>query len=53
MEDDTDWTDISFDPPKKTGAEKPAPVSVHVCPKCGRLLGRGKYLHLKNCKGEK
>jgi hypothetical protein len=53
MTDDTDWTDISFDPPKKTGAEKSPPVSVHACPKCGRPLGRGGHFHIRACKGEK
>lgn len=30
--------------------KKPAPLP-NTCPKCGRQLGRGKYMHLKNCKG--
>ena len=30
--------------------KKPAPLPNH-CPKCGKQLGRGKYMHLKNCKG--
>jgi hypothetical protein len=29
---------------------KPAPPPLN-CPKCGKQLGRGKYMHLKNCKG--
>lgn len=48
---DTDWTLISFDPPKKdAGAEQSAPVSL--CPKCGRKLGRGGHRHVKACKGD-
>lgn len=32
----------------------PSPVVFpDTCPKCGKRLGRGKYLHLKNCKGPK
>jgi hypothetical protein len=26
------------------------PLPLH-CPKCGKQLGRGKYMHLKHCKG--
>jgi hypothetical protein len=29
---------------------KPLPLPLN-CPKCGKQLGRGKYMHLKNCKG--
>jgi hypothetical protein len=47
---DTDWTMISFDPPK-TGAVKAAPVLKGVCPKCGRKLGRGGHFHIKACHG--
>ena len=21
------------------------------CPKCGKLIGRGRWMHIKNCKG--
>jgi hypothetical protein len=29
---------------------KPTPPPLN-CPKCGKQLGRGKYMHLKHCKG--
>ena len=51
MSGDTDWTLISFDPPKKeAGAAKPAPVA-KTCPKCGRALGKGGHFHIKHCQG--
>ena len=31
---------------------KPQPVlPSNECPKCGKRIGRGKYMHIKNCKG--
>lgn len=51
--DDTDWTLISFDPPKKeAGVAKPAPVA-KTCPKCGRTLGKGSHFHVKHCQGDR
>lgn len=33
-------------------ASKPqAIVPKDECPKCGKNLGRGRYMHIKNCKG--
>ena len=29
---------------------KPAPPPLN-CPKCGKQLGRGRHMHIKNCKG--
>jgi hypothetical protein len=29
---------------------KPAPPPDE-CPKCGKRIGRGRYMHIKNCKG--
>lgn len=26
-------------------------VPKNECPKCGKKLGRGRYMHIKNCKG--
>jgi len=37
--------------------EEPSPlpvvqvVNMDACPKCGKSLGRGKYMHVKFCKG--
>ena len=31
---------------------KPQPIVPYdECPKCGRKIGRGKHMHIKNCKG--
>ena len=31
---------------------KPQPVvPSDQCPKCGKRVGRGRYMHIKNCKG--
>ncbi len=31
---------------------KPQPsVPPDQCPKCGKRVGRGRYMHIKNCKG--
>lgn len=27
------------------------PESKHACPKCGRIVKQGKFLHTKHCKG--
>ncbi len=33
-------------------ASKPQPMPPRdECPKCGKKVGRGKYMHVKNCKG--
>lgn len=29
---------------------KPVPPPLN-CPKCGKQLGRGRHMHIKNCKG--
>jgi len=47
--DDTDWSLVSFDAPKKAGA--PVPV-LKTCPKCGKELGRGGHFHVKHCKAD-
>lgn len=53
MSDDTDWTLIDFDEPKKAGAVKAAPALPRKeCPKCGKPLGKGGHFHVKACKGE-
>jgi hypothetical protein len=45
--DETDWTLIDFEPPKKA-----APVILKgCCQKCGKTLGKGAYMHVKHCKG--
>lgn len=44
--DDTDWTLIDFEPPKKA-----APVIKGACPKCGKPLGKGGHFHVRACKG--
>ncbi len=32
---------------------KPQPiVPPDECPKCGKRIGRGRYMHIKNCKGD-
>ena len=47
MDLDVDWTLIDFEPPKKA-----APVILKgCCPKCGKTLGKGAYMHVKHCKG--
>ncbi len=41
----------SIKPPayqRETDTKPPLPLH---CPKCGKQLGRGKYMHLKHCKG--
>jgi hypothetical protein len=50
MMDETDWTLVDFDEPKKAGAPVPV-LSAKVCPKCGKEVGRGRYFHVKHCKG--
>lgn len=46
---DTDWSLVSFDPPK---AKEPAPaLDKGTCPKCGRGMGRGSAMHIKHCRG--
>ena len=50
MVDDTDWTMISFETPKKADAVESAPA-LKSCPKCGKPLGKGGHFHLKYCKG--
>jgi hypothetical protein len=45
----TDWTEISFEVPKKTDAVKAAPV-LKSCPKCGKPLAKGGHFHVKHCK---
>lgn len=48
---DTDWTLVSFEPPK---AKEPAPIAEKgTCPKCGKHVGKGAYAHIKACKGAK
>lgn len=44
--DDTDWTLISFEKPKK--AEEP---KRGVCSKCGKHIGKGLFRHMKKCEG--
>lgn len=54
MHDDTDWTLISFDEPKKLVVAVDAGTddkTVRRCPKCSRQLGRGGHFHVKRCKG--
>lgn len=31
--------------------ETPQPTDPNACPKCGRVLTRGRHLHVKYCKG--
>jgi hypothetical protein len=50
MTDDTDWTLISFEPPKVADVAKAAPATT--CPKCGRAIGRGGHFHVKACTGK-
>jgi hypothetical protein len=49
MDDDTDWTLISFEQPKRVDAPAPALKS---CPKCGKALGRGGHFHVRACDGD-
>lgn len=54
MDEDTDWSMISFEPKDKdSGGASASPVSVKTCPKCGRKLGRGAHFHIKACEGKK
>lgn len=53
MDDEVDWSLISFEKPKKADAVKAAPVLKGVCPKCGRTLGKGGHFHVKHCNGPK
>lgn len=45
-------------PAVEAPAAEPAPlpvvqvVNMDACPKCGKVLGRGKYMHVKFCKGK-
>ena len=36
----------------KNEAPKAEKVDPHACPKCGRIVKQGKYLHIKFCKGK-
>lgn len=52
-DDDTVWSLISFDKPRKADAPAPASTSpANTCPKCGRALGKGGHFHVKHCKGK-
>lgn len=47
---DTDWTLVSFDPPK---VKEPAPVGDKgTCPKCGKHVGKGVHFHVRSCDGD-
>lgn len=48
--DDTDWSLIDFDPPKKPVATI-APVMKGCCSKCGRHIGKGLFAHTRSCDG--
>ena len=60
---DEDWTLVDFTDKKRepgsakmppapaTSVSKKMPVSDKACPKCGKLFGRGRHLHVKHCKG--
>lgn len=52
MEDDTDWTMISFETPKKADVASTTSAFKGVCPKCGRELGKGGHFHVKACVGK-
>lgn len=52
MDDEVDWSLISFEKPKKADAVKAAPVLKGVCPKCQKLIGRGLHFHVKACVGK-
>lgn len=47
----TDWSEISFEDPKKADVVKAAPALKGDCPKCGKPLGKGGHFHVKHCKG--
>lgn len=65
MMDDTDWTMISFEKPKKVVVAEKSPATtvwagdagytegtwLKTCSKCGRVLGKGGHFHVKHCKG--
>lgn len=36
---------------RETATKQPVPLPSNECPKCGRKIGRGKHMHIKNCKG--
>ena len=42
--------------PPAPRVEEPAPVKltpnqINACPKCGKVIGRGRFMHIKHCKG--
>jgi hypothetical protein len=61
--DDVDWTLLSFDDPKpKLSVVLPSGKTYSaegpdyrpqkgVCPKCGKHVGKGSYIHIKACNG--
>ncbi|MGY2995455.1 hypothetical protein [Mesorhizobium sp. URHB0026] len=49
----TDWSEISFEDPKKADVVKAAPALKGVCPKCGKHIGKGVGFHLRACKEAK
>jgi hypothetical protein len=49
----TDWTDISFEDPKKADAVKAAPVLKGVCPKCGKHIAKGVGFHRETLQGSR
>lgn len=49
---ETDWSQISFEKPKKADAVEAVPA-LKSCPKCGKPLAQGSYLHVKHCQGVK
>jgi len=46
--DDTDWSLMDFEPPKKPAAK---PLSKGDCPKCGKHIGKGAHFHIMACDG--
>lgn len=36
---------------RETASKPQTVLPKNECPKCGKKLGRGRYMHIKNCKG--
>lgn len=50
--DDVDWTLQDFTSPAEKDAMKKAVESEKgVCPKCGKHVGKGIFVHVKGCHG--
>lgn len=50
--EDTDWTIQDFETPAEKAAKLANAVAQPgTCPKCGKHVGKGSFIHIKACNG--